>query len=198
VKSHLYSYSFDLNSNWSRLWSGQREILEYFEQCAQRHELRPNLKLHTEIVSAHWDPDSTSWQLTTATGELYTFDVVVSAVGLFTQPVLPDLVEEEKFTGTLMHTACWDHSVDLRDARVAVLGTGSTASQLIPEVAREAKKVYSVLGSLGRPARCAGSRPALHRPGEVALRPCPVRQEDISNQAVAAQRVEHLGDRERQ
>ena len=144
VKSHLYSYSFDLNANWSRLWSGQPEILEYFEQCAQRYALGPNLKLHTEIVSARWDPDSTTWQLTTATGELHTFDIVISAVGLFTQPVLPDLAEEEKFTGTLMHTARWDHSVDLRDARVAVLGTGSTASQLIPAVAKEAKKVYSV------------------------------------------------------
>jgi cyclohexanone monooxygenase len=144
VKSHLYSYSFDLNANWSRLWSGQPEILEYFEQCAQRYALGPNLKLHTEIVSARWDPDSTTWQLTTATGELHTFDIVVSAVGLFTQPILPDLDEEEKFTGTLMHTARWDHSVDLRDARVAVLGTGSTASQLIPEVAKSAKKVYSV------------------------------------------------------
>jgi cyclohexanone monooxygenase len=144
VKSHLYSYSFDLNANWSRLWSGQREILAYFERCAERYELGPNLKLRTEIVSAQWDPHSTTWQLTTASGERYTFDVVVSAVGLFTQPVLPDLVEEEKFTGTLMHTARWDHSVDLLDARVAVLGTGSTASQLIPEVAREAKKVYSV------------------------------------------------------
>ncbi|MDT5017214.1 MAG: cyclohexanone monooxygenase [Mycobacterium sp.] len=144
VKSHLYSYSFDLNANWSRLWSGQPEILEYFERCAQRYQLGPNLKLRTEIVSALWDPDSTTWQLATATGEQYTFDVVVSAVGLFTQPVLPDLVEEERFTGTLMHTARWDHSVDLRDARVAVLGTGSTASQLIPAVAKEAKKVYSV------------------------------------------------------
>jgi cyclohexanone monooxygenase len=70
--------------------------------------------------------------------------VVVSAVGLFTQPVVPDLDEEEPFTGTVMHTARWDHSVDLTDARVAVLGTGSTASQLIPEVAKVAKKVYSV------------------------------------------------------
>jgi cyclohexanone monooxygenase len=69
---------------------------------------------------------------------------VVSAVGLFTQPVLPDLIAQEPFTGTLMHTARWDHSVDLRDARVAVLGTGSTASQLVPEVAKVAKKVYSV------------------------------------------------------
>jgi cyclohexanone monooxygenase len=142
VKSHLYSYSFDLNASWSRLWSGQQEILQYFEQCAQRYELGPNLKLNTEIASAHWD--NKAWQLTTTTGEQYTFDVVISAIGLFTQPVLPDLVEQEQFTGTLMHTARWDHSVDLQDARVAVLGTGSTAAQLVPEVAKVAKKVYSV------------------------------------------------------
>jgi cyclohexanone monooxygenase len=144
VKSHLYSYSFDLNANWSRLWSGQPEILEYFERCAQRYRLAPNLKLNTEVVSANWDAETTAWQLITNAGERYTFDIVVSAVGLFTQPVFPDLVEEEPFTGTLMHTARWDHSVDLHDARVAVLGTGSTASQLVPEVAKVAQKVYSV------------------------------------------------------
>jgi cyclohexanone monooxygenase len=144
VKSHLYSYSFDLNANWSRLWSAQPEILEYFQRCADRHRLGPNLKLNTEVVAARWDADANAWHLTTSTGQRYTFDVMVSAIGLFTQPVLPDLVEEEPFTGTLMHTARWDHSVDLRDARVAVLGTGSTASQLIPEVAKLAKKVYSV------------------------------------------------------
>ena len=144
VKSHLYSYSFDLNANWSRIWSAQPEILEYFERCADRYRLGSNLKLHTEIVAARWDADDNVWQLTTSRGERYTFDVVVSAVGLFTQPVLPDLVEEEPFTGTVMHTARWDHSVDLNDARVAVLGTGSTASQLVPEVAKVAKKVYSV------------------------------------------------------
>ena len=72
------------------------------------------------------------------------FDVVVSAVGLFTRPVMPDLVEEESFTGTLTHTARWDHSVDLTGKRVAVLGTGSTAAQLIPEVAKVAERVYSV------------------------------------------------------
>lgn len=144
VKSHLYSFSFDLNPNWSRLWSGQPEILEYFERCAERHDLGPHLKLNTEIVSAQWDPGTNTWQLTTSTGERHTFDVVVSAVGLFTQPVLPDLVEEEPFSGTLMHTARWDHSVDLTGRRVAVLGTGSTASQLIPEVAKLAERVYSV------------------------------------------------------
>lgn len=144
VKSHLYSYSFDLNANWSRLWSAQPEILGYFERCAQRHALRPHLTLNTEIVSAQWDGDSNSWELTTSAGEKHRFDIVISAVGLFTQPLLPDLVEEELFTGTLMHSSRWDHSVDLKGARVAVLGTGSTASQLIPEIGKVAQKVYSV------------------------------------------------------
>ena len=144
VKSHLYSYSFDLNPHWSRLWSGQPEILEYFERCARRYRLDAHLRLNTEIVSARWEAASRTWRLGTASGEEFTFDIVVSAIGIFTQPVMPDLVEEEPFTGTVMHTARWDHSVDLRDARVAVLGTGSTAAQLVPEVAKAAAKVYSV------------------------------------------------------
>ncbi|MEZ0342799.1 flavin-containing monooxygenase [Mycobacterium sp. pV006] len=144
VKSHLYSYSFALNPEWSRLWSGQPEILDYFERCAQQYDLGPHLRLGTEIVSAEWEESARRWRLRTATGEQHCFDVVVSAVGMFTQPVMPALVEEEPFTGTVMHTARWDHSVDLRGARVAVLGTGSTAAQLVPEVAKVADKVYSV------------------------------------------------------
>lgn len=144
VKSHLYSFSFHLNPNWSRLWSAQPEILAYFEDCARRHTLTPHLRLNTEIVSAHWDHAARSWRLTTRDGERHDFDVVVSAVGLFTQPVMPDLVEEEPFTGTVMHTARWDHSVDLAGRDVAVLGTGSTAAQLVPEVAKVARTVYSV------------------------------------------------------
>jgi cyclohexanone monooxygenase len=144
VKSHLYSYSFDLNPNWSRLWSGQPEILEYFERCAERYQLRPHLRLHTEIRSAHWNSDTQTWSLIDTNGDRHYFDVVVSAVGLFTRPVMPNLVEQEPFTGTVLHSSRWDHSLDLSDARVAVLGTGSTASQLVPELAKVAKRLYSV------------------------------------------------------
>ena len=144
VKSHLYSYSFYLNPHWSRLWSGQREILEYFERCVTEQGLQPHLRLGTEIRAARWDDAARRWQLTTATGDRHEFDVLVSAVGLFTQPVLPDLVEQEPFTGTVMHSSRWDHSVDLTGKRVAVLGTGSTASQLIPELVKVADTVYSV------------------------------------------------------
>ncbi|SPM29485.1 Predicted flavoprotein CzcO associated with the cation diffusion facilitator CzcD [Mycobacterium terramassiliense] len=144
VKSHLYSYSFDLNAHWSRLWSAQPEILEYFERCADKHGLRPHLKLRTEIRSARWEEDTQRWCLTAADGQRHRFNVVVSAVGLFTRPLLPDLVEEEPFTGTVMHSSRWDHSIPLEGARIAVLGTGSTASQLLPELTKVAAKVYSV------------------------------------------------------
>ena len=144
VKSHLYSYSFDLNANWSRLWSGQPEILEYFERCTERYRLSAHLQLNTEIVSAHWHADSANWQLTTMLGERHSFDVVVSAVGLFTRPVLPNLTEEEPFTGNVIHSARWDNAVPIKGSRVAVLGTGSTAAQLLPELAKVAEKVYSI------------------------------------------------------
>jgi cyclohexanone monooxygenase len=144
VKSHLYSYSFDLNAHWSRLWSGQPEILAYFQRCADEHGLRPHLRLHTEIRSARWEDETQRWFLTTSNGEQHHFNIVVSAVGLFTRPVLPELVEQEPFTGTVMHSARWDHSVPIEGARVAVLGTGSTASQLVPELAKVAGTVYSV------------------------------------------------------
>jgi cyclohexanone monooxygenase len=144
VKSHLHSYSFDLNAPWSRLWSGQPEILTYFQRCADEHGLRPHLKLNTEIRSAHWDEGAQRRCLTTTDGERHQFNIVVSAVGLFTRPLFPDLIEEEPFTGTVMHSSRWDHSVALERARVAVVGTGSTATQLIPELARVAAKLYSV------------------------------------------------------
>lgn len=144
VKSHLYSYSFELNPHWSRQWSKQPEILAYFERCAADHGLGPHLKLRTEIRSAAWEADCRQWRLTTADGTEHRYDIVVSAVGLFTQPVLPDLTEEQPFTGTVMHSARWDHSVRLAGSRIAVLGTGSTAAQLVPELADVAAKVYSV------------------------------------------------------
>ena len=141
-----------MNPRWSRLWSPQPEILEYFERCVKEQGLQPHLRLGTEIRSAQWDDRAQRWRLMTTAGERHEFNVVVSAVGLFTQPVLPELVEQEPFTGTVMHSSRRDHSVELAGARVAVLGTGSTASQLVPELAKVAGKVYSVSGR--RPGYC--------------------------------------------
>jgi cation diffusion facilitator CzcD-associated flavoprotein CzcO len=102
------------------------------------------VRLRAEIRSARWEDDTQRWCLTTADGQQHRFNIIVSAVGLFTRPLFPDLVEEEPFTGTVMHSSRWDHSVPVEGARIAVLGTGSTASQLVPELAKVAGKVYSV------------------------------------------------------
>lgn len=144
VKSHLYSSSFDLNAGGSRLWSGQPEILAYFERCAERYRFGPHLRLGTEVSSVRWDAENRKWPLGTSSGDEFSFDVVASAEGLFTRPSMPTLLEEERFTGTVMHSARWDASIDLNGRSVAVLGTGSTASQLLPELAKVAEKVYSI------------------------------------------------------
>ena len=160
VKSHLYSYSFDLNANWSRLWSGQPEILEYFERCAQRYELGPHLKLNTEVVSARWDADTADLAADHRPPESGTrFDIVVSAVGLFTQPVLPDLVEEEPFTGTVMHTA------KLGPLRRPARRAGGRPGHRVDRVAAGPR------GRQGAPRRC--TRCSARRPGSCRSRTAP-------------------------
>src|SRR6201998_2086753 len=99
VKSHLYSYSFDLNSQWSRLWSPQPEILKYFERCVDKQGLQPHLRLGTEIRSARWDERVQRWQLTTSAGEQHEFNVVVSAGGLFTPPGVAPVGGEGPYPG---------------------------------------------------------------------------------------------------
>ena len=167
VKSHLYSYSFDLNPHWSRLWSGQREILEYFERCAE--QVRPAATPAARApksVPARWDDARAPWQLTTGDRRAaHEFDVVVSAVGLFTQPVLPDLVEEEPFTGTVMHSSRWDHSVDLTGqagGRPRYRIDGVPADTGVGEGRRQ-----GVLGAALADLDPAQAGPALHRNGSV-------------------------------
>ena len=195
VKSHLYSFSFDLNANWSRLWSGQPEILEYLERCAQRYDLGPHLKLNTEVTSAAWDAESQTWQVSTSTGERHRFNVLVSAVGIFNQPLLPDLEELEPFSGV------GDAHREVGPLRRSGRRAGGRAGYRVDRVAGATRGrqggVARVLGAALPDLDPAQAGPRVHRPGEVGLRACAVRQEVLPDPAVAAQRVEHLGDRER-
>lgn len=134
VPSHLYSFSFDLNPNWSRSYAAQPEILEYFERSADRFGIRPHLRCHTAIVDARWDDASVRWHLRSAAGEEFAADVVVSALGLFNEPAVPDLPGLDAFAGPTIHTARWDHDVDLTGQRVAVIGTGASAAQVVPAI----------------------------------------------------------------
>ena len=142
VPSHLYSYSFALKPDWTKTYAAQPEILQYFEDCADRFGIRPHLRPNTRITAARWDEGRRRWCLTDAQGAAYEADVLVSAIGTFTAPALPDIEGLASFTGPCFHSARWEHEHDLKGRRVAVIGTGASAAQIIPEVAKSAQEVY--------------------------------------------------------
>lgn len=141
VPSHLYSYSFALKADWSKTYANQPEILEYFEECADRYGIRPHLRPHTRIRTATWDDMAHRWHLVDAGGGHFSCDVLVSAIGTFTTPSYPDIAGLGDFAGPSFHSARWEHEHDLAGKRVAVIGTGASAAQIIPELAKIAEQV---------------------------------------------------------
>lgn len=141
VPNHFYSYSFAQSTEWPQFFSTQPVLLEYFKRCADDLDLRPLIRFGTEVVEARFDEHAQQWSVTTRTGDggdaVETFDVVVSAVGQLNRPKYPDLPGVGTFAGPAFHSARWDHSVPLAGRRVAVIGTGASAVQLIPEIAGE-------------------------------------------------------------
>lgn len=136
VPSHLYSFSFELNPGWSRPFSGQPEILPYFERLAEKYGLGPHLRLGTGVAALHWDNECLVWRVVLDTGEVVTADAVVSGVGMFGRPHWPDIPGLERFQGTIFHSAEWRHDHDLTGERVAVIGSAASAVQFIPEIAK--------------------------------------------------------------
>jgi cation diffusion facilitator CzcD-associated flavoprotein CzcO len=134
VPSHLYSFSFALNSGWSRSFSRQPEIWAYLHECARRFDVLPHVRLSHEVGSARWDEGGGYWRVDTSQGGL-TADVLVVAVGPLSEPSIPALPGLPSFTGTVFHSARWRHDHELTGRRVAVIGTGASAAQFVPEIA---------------------------------------------------------------
>ncbi|MEO3800443.1 NAD(P)/FAD-dependent oxidoreductase [Nonomuraea sp. B1E8] len=142
IPSHLYSYSFEKYASWTRRYPEQPEILAYLEHCADKYDVRRKIRFSSEVRRAAFD-DAT-WQVTTAGpegGDEHTeaFDVVVISVGQLNRPRLPGLPGMADFEGVSFHSARWNHDHDLTGRRVAVIGNGSSAAQLIPRVAEQAE-----------------------------------------------------------
>jgi cation diffusion facilitator CzcD-associated flavoprotein CzcO len=141
VPSHLYSYSFALKPDWTKTYANQPEILRYFEDCADRFGVRPHLRANTRITEARWLEPDRRWRLTDANGNTYDADVLVSAIGTFAAPAVPRLEGLDSFTGPCFHSARWEHEHDLTGRHVAVVGTGASAAQIVPELAKIAEQV---------------------------------------------------------
>ena len=140
VPSHLYSFSFAPKSDWSHVYSRQPEIRAYLEQVAADSGVLPHLHLDTDVVAGAWDDAALVWRLQTSRGDL-TADVLVSGAGGLVEPHLPEVPGIDSFQGPWFHSARWDHSVDLAGKRVAVVGTGASAAQFVPELQGTAARV---------------------------------------------------------
>ncbi|MEU5167515.1 MULTISPECIES: flavin-containing monooxygenase [Streptomyces] len=141
VPSHLYSFSFAPNPDWPRTFSGQQHIRAYLEHVADTFGLRPHLRLNHEVTVMRWDNDQLHWVIETANGSTITADVVVSATGPLSDPKLPDIPGLAEFPGKVFHSAQWDHDYDLSGKRVAVIGTGASAIQIVPEIQPKAGRL---------------------------------------------------------
>ena len=142
IQSHMYSFSFELNPNWSRPYGTQPEILAYFEHCADKYDLRPHLRCNTAISEARWDGDACCWHLRAEDGSEHMADVLVSALGMLNVPNYPAIPGIEDFEGALFHSARWDHGVDLEGKRIGSIGTGASSVQFLPEVAKVAGQLH--------------------------------------------------------
>ncbi|MEU2155628.1 NAD(P)/FAD-dependent oxidoreductase [Streptomyces sp. NPDC019396] len=133
VPSHLYSFSFAPNPDWPRTFSGQEHIRAYLEHVTDTFRLRPHIRFHHEVTMMRWDGDALRWEIETTAGTL-TADVVVSATGPLSDPKMPEIPGLAEFPGRVFHSARWDHDYDLRGKRVAMVGTGASAIQIVPAI----------------------------------------------------------------
>ena len=139
VPSHLYSYSFELNPDWSHSYSSGREIWNYCERCVDKHALRPKIRFDWKINDVDYDGER--WLVTSADGRQVQADVVVSGLGGLHLPNRVRFPGIETFAGVRFHTAEWNHEHDVRGRRVAIIGTGASTAQVLPGIAPDVAEV---------------------------------------------------------
>src|SRR4051812_44374219 len=134
VPSPLYSWSWALNPTWSHRYSGQAEILAYLERSSAGAGLLDLVRTGQQVCEAVYDDATATWRVLTTDGTAYDADVVISAVGQLSDPVVPELPRRDSFAGPAFHSARWRHDVPLDGTRVAVVGTGASAIQFVPAI----------------------------------------------------------------
>jgi cation diffusion facilitator CzcD-associated flavoprotein CzcO len=136
IPSTTYSYWFEPNPSWSRLFATGSELKEYAEHVADKYDVRRQIRFGATVAGARWDDDTETWQVALAGGETLTTRFLITATGFLSQPHTPDIPGIGSFEGKVVHTTAWDDSYDFAGRRVGLIGTGATAIQLIPELAK--------------------------------------------------------------
>ncbi|MBY4721949.1 MULTISPECIES: flavin-containing monooxygenase [Burkholderia] len=166
VPSHLYSFSFEPNPAWSRVFAPQPEIHAYLQHCARKYGLARYLRFGAEVTHARYDEAAALWRVTLADGTTLSAAVLVSGTGQLSRPALPDLPGIDTFRGRAFHSAHWDHDYSLAGKRVAVVGTGASAIQFVPAIAGDVKQLVVFQRS---PAYVMPRPDRAYRPWEQAL-----------------------------
>ena len=145
VCNHLYCYSFEPAHHWSEFFSRQPELQQYFESCIDKYDVRSNFRFETEVVASRYSDGEQCWYNTIrnpdGSEEVLRSNAVISAVGQLNRPSIPAIPGRERFQGPNCHSAQWDSSIDVSGKRVAVIGTGASAFQLVPELAKTAREL---------------------------------------------------------
>ena len=135
IPSFSYQFSFEQSADWSRTYAPGRELKAYADRCVAKYRLRDKIRFHTTVTAATFDDTASLWRLDLEDGESLTARYVINASGVLTVPKNPDIDGVDTFGGMTMHTARWDHGQDLTGKRVAIIGTGASAVQIVPEIA---------------------------------------------------------------
>jgi cation diffusion facilitator CzcD-associated flavoprotein CzcO len=141
VPSPLYSFSYELNPSWTRLFAPQPEIWDYLRACSAKYGVDQHIRYGVRVESMEWDDTSRSWLVRTSTGDVYEASSVVSAAGALHIPKIPEIPGAASFAGATFHSSHWDRSIDLAGQRVAVIGTGASAIQFVPRIAPAVAKL---------------------------------------------------------
>ncbi len=135
IPSTTYSYWFEPNPNWSRLFAPGKELKRYADDVADKYDVRRHMRFGTSVSGARWDEDTKTWHVAVADGETLTARFLITATGFLSQPHTPDIDGIGEFDGRIIHTTDWDDDYDFTGRRIGVIGTGATAVQLIPKLA---------------------------------------------------------------
>lgn len=149
VPSHLYSFSFEPHYPWAWRYGKQAEILAYMQHCVRKYRIEEHIQFRREVSAADFDQQRGLWTLQLADGGRHEADILISAVGQLHRPMIPQIQGQASFKGRHFHSANWDHSLDLRGKTVAVIGSGASAVQFVPEIARQVKQLYLFQRSAG-------------------------------------------------
>jgi cation diffusion facilitator CzcD-associated flavoprotein CzcO len=141
IPSFSYQFSFEQSADWSRTYAKGNELKAYADRCVDKYGLRRNIRFDTKVTAAIFDDETCCWRVELDSGEAITARFLINASGVLTVPNLPDIDGVDSFAGITMHTARWDHGQDLTGKRVAIIGTGASAVQVIPEIAPIVEKL---------------------------------------------------------